>query len=626
MDTDTARIKKPSQRYNETYRAKLAQDPEWLTQRLMSNRASSAKYKQAIKNDPERQEAARQRDRDRKRLKRSLAREQASSESASPSTVVSEDQSTFQTNAASTNGPDNPDNLDLSHGSDDPYSFASSSRDPLILGRDSPGIHIHSKSSFVKSVDGFSSPVPFLPRDGAAGDINALAADELMARWMLSFPGPQAASGLVKVLNAHHYQTDTTPDRMVSDIRFHLSQRIAVHVRHASELPFCLLPSIDPLNVSSVCRFTTKSEHEEIEVHADETHMNGEIVYTTLQNFILDMQDPNNVQVIQDLKSKVHVPLVCYELDDGRQHGWLGTAGTYPAELKDTSTFATPVWMLLHHGNWHTMMHQDAAGLCTWLGVVSGPKIWSIAKPKLDPLLFSTQQIAELTAQSCGWKQAPPQSDNFWSILKTHCPWMFQGDHLGSVEIKSDCFVNFDLEMFVMEPGDFLFQPPGTLHTVLTPQPGVSIGGQYYNYDTMHLTEMARYIDHLQGQITTNEEHNYVNLLYRMVLALPDLGDREFYERPLVALCAMVLWPKDYVAQPPSQMTKSAYAKYSEGMVASKLWSPACGIAQIVLRFINIGRPGINSTKAETMSYLHNAVDGRWRDRGAVVSLQDADW
>ncbi|KAL0957579.1 hypothetical protein HGRIS_001363 [Hohenbuehelia grisea] len=51
MDTDTVRIKKPSQRYNETYRAKLAQDPERLAQRLMSNRASSAKYSRMILSD-----------------------------------------------------------------------------------------------------------------------------------------------------------------------------------------------------------------------------------------------------------------------------------------------------------------------------------------------------------------------------------------------------------------------------------------------------------------------------------------------------------------------------------------------------------------------------------------------
>ena len=63
------------------------------------------------------------------------------------------------------------------------------------------------------------------------------------------------------------------------------------------------------------------------------------------------------------------------------------------------------------------------------------------------------------------------------------------------------------------------------LHAVYTPLASVAVGGHFYSYNTMHLTEESRSIDSLHGKFTTNKEHYHVlDTLIRMVLALPYLS------------------------------------------------------------------------------------------------------
>jgi hypothetical protein len=66
--------------------------------------------------------------------------------------------------------------------------------------------------------------------------------------------------------------------------------------------------------------------------------------------------------------------------------------------------------------------------------------------------------------------------------------------------------------------------PPGMFHEAFTPVRTICSGGHFYNYHTMHLTEMGRAFAALYALSTTNASHAAVNLtLHRMVCAIPSL-------------------------------------------------------------------------------------------------------
>jgi len=50
-------------------------------------------------------------------------------------------------------------------------------------------------------------------------------------------------------------------------------------------------------------------------------------------------------------------------------------------------------------------------------------------------------------------------------------------------------------------------QPPATPHEVYTPTPSVTLGGHFMAYDSLHLTEVARYYDVATGGKFTNQDH-----------------------------------------------------------------------------------------------------------------------
>lgn len=73
-------------------------------------------------------------------------------------------------------------------------------------------------------------------------------------------------------------------------------------------------------------------------------------------------------------------------------------------------------------------------------------------------------------------------------------------------------------------------QPPGTLHTVYTPQRSIATGGSYLSYDTMHLTEFSMRVDASHGLLVSIQDGGAsIFTLLRMVLALPQLTTRGKY-------------------------------------------------------------------------------------------------
>lgn len=66
--------------------------------------------------------------------------------------------------------------------------------------------------------------------------------------------------------------------------------------------------------------------------------------------------------------------------------------------------------------------------------------------------------------------------------------------------------------------------PPGQIHIVFTPVASFCRGGHFFNLDTMHLTELSRFVDASRGKFVTNQAHHgTLNTLCRIVMSLPFL-------------------------------------------------------------------------------------------------------
>lgn len=80
---------------------------------------------------------------------------------------------------------------------------------------------------------------------------------------------------------------------------------------------------------------------------------------------------------------------------------------------------------------------------------------------------------------------------------------------------------------------DHSIQPPGANHMVYTPQDGVTSGGHFLSYSTLHLTELSLGYDSsttddnrsLRGLMATNASHPaLLRYVVWMVLALPNMA------------------------------------------------------------------------------------------------------
>ena len=67
-------------------------------------------------------------------------------------------------------------------------------------------------------------------------------------------------------------------------------------------------------------------------------------------------------------------------------HGQLKVDGTKPAGPQTIlyDTWRSQGWDLLSHGGFVTYPHHDASGLCTYVFVRSGAKLWGFFHPKVN--------------------------------------------------------------------------------------------------------------------------------------------------------------------------------------------------------------------------------------------------
>lgn len=124
----------------------------------------------------------------------------------------------------------------------------------------------------------------------------------------------------------------------------------------------------------------------------------------------------------------------------------------------------------------------------------------------------------------------------------------------------------------------YSIMPPGQHHTVYTPMASFCRGGHFFNFDTMHLTELSRFADVTHGKYITNDTHlGTLETLCRLVISLAILpasrsesrlrssgfcwitNVSELYKRSLIALCGMVVYYTQYIAQGTALQTSDTF-------------------------------------------------------------------
>ncbi|KAH0825904.1 hypothetical protein J3R83DRAFT_7657 [Lanmaoa asiatica] len=265
-------------------------------------------------------------------------------------------------------------------------------------------------------------------------------------------------------------------------------------------------------------------------------------VNTTLGEFLRGITDPEVVRVALDFPlAQLPIPYPFEKLDDGLTMGWNQTQGaiTVDEKLLPGDVWTIRSWGLAHHAGVLTYIHHDSEGLGTHIIPFSGIKNWIIVSTKRGKVTRDelTTFLMELT-----------DSDRLLSQFTD----------------KIDC------ETIHLYPGDLIIMPPGQLHAVYTPVASFCRGGHFYNLDTMHLTELSRFVDTTAGKYVTNQAHSgTLETLCRLVLVLPAIPRTrnitpELYKRSLVSLCGMVAYHTRYTAQSEKKQRSETLNRASE--------------------------------------------------------------
>lgn len=85
------------------------------------------------------------------------------------------------------------------------------------------------------------------------------------------------------------------------------------------------------------------------------------------------------------------------------------------------------------------------------------------------------------------------------------------------------------------------FQPPNAWHEVYTPSKSVTVGGHYYTYDTLHLSDAARHFDIVRPG-TTNQHHTSSQLtMSSMLVHVISLGPRRTSVSSHICTCVDII-------------------------------------------------------------------------------------
>ncbi|KAI0747473.1 hypothetical protein BC629DRAFT_920579 [Irpex lacteus] len=152
-------------------------------------------------------------------------------------------------------------------------------------------------------------------------------------------------------------------------------------------------------------------------------------------------------------------------------------------------------WLLLTTAMFFTWPHHDASGLCTWMLLTCGLKIWCYIVPK-------------------------DLADNPTEASKAYIELIRASNHIA---LPTEELLPGIAEVYIvfLEPDVLLIQPPGIMHAVLTPTETISFGGHFLMHDTLHLMEWTRALSHHCDRVGTNDLHPEIQrAISRMMIAL----------------------------------------------------------------------------------------------------------
>jgi len=215
-----------------------------------------------------------------------------------------------------------------------------------------------------------------------------------------------------------------------------------------------------------------------------------------LEQFCQGAKDNLRVQCLLDMPSiDGERPKFIKFLDNGhtayfRLHNYYPSRKNIEIDVQRSAS-----WVLIHQGLYHTFAHQDADGYSTWTQILSGYKFWTIIRPR------DKDAIQNRTAH---YRSASRFLDQEFNK-----EFGYYGEE-------------FERTVIYGKPGDIIIMPPATFHEVYTPVPSVTLGGHFYTYNALHLTEMGRACDmHTSGRFTNQSHFSSSLTIALMMAALP---------------------------------------------------------------------------------------------------------
>ncbi|KAF8810840.1 hypothetical protein BYT27DRAFT_7209061 [Phlegmacium glaucopus] len=357
--------------------------------------------------------------------------------------------------------------------------------------------------------------LPWLPHPDNPEE-NLMAKDEKHVRGLAETGRPASESDWISIVRYEDYADEFA---LGQHIREQIAQSHAVVVRGCPYRPI-------PLDAQQIWKGMRIPPGQTLNVHVPDGAKRVEDVampfkFMTLEDFCEGQRDPNKIQCV------LHCPTVdgsrpelIRQVDEGHtawyqlQHPFHRVRESIPLDVQSSSS-----WLLFHQALWHTYAHHDAEGYGTWSQVLHGLKIWVLMRSPRHDRFKSRKDIYEASN-------------------KLHND-AFTGD--GEYSKNSERFVIY------ATPGDLIFQYPGCKHEVYTPVPSVVLGGHFYTYNSLHLTELWRAIDKRTNSRFTNQTHpNSTLTIMMMMAALPILQESHLRRKSLAALCRMVLHVSDY--------------------------------------------------------------------------------
>ncbi|KIK56026.1 hypothetical protein GYMLUDRAFT_248234 [Collybiopsis luxurians FD-317 M1] len=462
---------------------------------------------------------------------------------------------------------------------------------PVDLLSDVVGKQVHAQAETIVWPSGWETVLPTLIENGQ----NILEADTQHIRWMAD---PRNAvpdeRSMVKYLDSSAYEE---PGMLIEKIRSLNVQGFVVVIPGAVPDKGQNFASYHDLKY----RFGLGTGSLTLQYHnlkkrvANDPNLH---TLTTVPQFAAKIYDPDTVGVILDLPiKKLALPEPYEELSD---------SAAALSELQSDSSFKgsqvrnMPVhpqnflahtWGLLHHAGVVTHSHQDAEGYNMW-GVMSFK----------DPsfLNHSPEELAKLLTRICLYENIEEEMGSRFD----ESSW---GESL--------------IEIMYLCPGDMFFQPPGVVHLVYTPAANMSFRSHYYNYNTMHLTEWTRRIQHLALDSITNQRQIRVQqTLNAMMIHLPNFSDRVFYVHVVAALCKMVLAEHEYLAQGQSKCRGNDFDRKAKNIAL--LIAHLCLDAPTLIADDLRPSAKVNTEKQAIIQHLNDLLAGcKYNDPGEPFML-----